>query len=123
MTPDLQRLETEATIWLASVRPDGRPHLVPIWFVWLQDEIYILTQMTSVKARNLLAKPQASVALEDGLHPLIAECSVRLEPGPYSAGLIAVFKRKYDWDITKDGEYTAMFALTPRKWLSWNEGA
>ena len=34
MTPDLQRLETEAIIWLATVRSDGRPHLTPIWFVW-----------------------------------------------------------------------------------------
>lgn len=123
MPPDLQRLETEANIWLATVRPDGRPHLVPIWFVWFQDEIYILTQLASVKARNLLANPRASVALENGSRPLIAECDARPIPAPHTAALATAFKRKYDWDITTDGDYTAMFALAPRKWLSWMEGA
>jgi hypothetical protein len=123
MTPDLQRLETEANIWLATVRPDGRPHLVPIWFVWFQDEFYILTQATSVKARNLLANPRASLALENGSRPLIAECDARLLDGPYPTRVAAAFKKKYDWDITTDGEYTAMFALTPHKWMAWNEGA
>jgi hypothetical protein len=28
------RLRHEPIIWLSSVRPDGRPHLVPIWFLW-----------------------------------------------------------------------------------------
>ena len=26
------RSETEANIWFATVRADGRPHLVPVWF-------------------------------------------------------------------------------------------
>ena len=36
-----QKLETERNIWLASVRPDGRPHLVPLWFVWCHGKVYI----------------------------------------------------------------------------------
>ena len=27
-----QRLATEPILWLATTRPDGRPHLVPVWF-------------------------------------------------------------------------------------------
>ena len=27
-------LETEPVVWLSSVRPDGNPHLVPVWFWW-----------------------------------------------------------------------------------------
>lgn len=115
MIPDLQRLETEANLWLATVRPDGRPHLVPIWFVWLNGEFHILTQPASVKARNLLVTPNACVSMEDGLRPLIAECTARPASRPYSAELAAAFKRKYDWDITPDKDYTAMFALLPVK--------
>ena len=25
-------LETEPVVWMATVRPDGRPHIVPVWF-------------------------------------------------------------------------------------------
>jgi len=28
----LRFLEQEAVVWLATVRPDGSPHLVPTWF-------------------------------------------------------------------------------------------
>src|SRR5256885_2571611 len=32
------RLRHEPIIWLSSVRPDGRPHLVPVWFLWRSEE-------------------------------------------------------------------------------------
>lgn len=118
--PHDPRLETAANLWLATTRPDGRPHLVPIWFAWLDGEIYILTSRASVKARNLLADPRASVALEDGSRPLIAECLARLVPPPYAPELAEAFLRKYDWDVHNAGEYDGMFALTPQRWLSWN---
>ena len=33
-----ERLRTEANVWLATMRPDGRPHVSPIWFVWVRLE-------------------------------------------------------------------------------------
>jgi F420H(2)-dependent biliverdin reductase len=114
-----ERLEHEANIWLATTRPDGRPHLVPIWFIWHQEEIYILTTLLTIKAKNLLANPRASVALENGNQPMIAECTARRLEAPYSPELARAFWTKYEWDITQDGEYNAMFALTPQKWLTW----
>jgi hypothetical protein len=114
------RLHSEPNIWLATTRPDGRPHLAPIWFVWLDGAAYILTALNTVKAKNLLANPRASLALENGSRPVIAECVARRVEPPYSPELAAEFMRKYEWDITRDGEYDGMFALTPVKWLIWN---
>jgi F420H(2)-dependent biliverdin reductase len=119
MMTQSERLEKEANIWLATTRPDGRPHLVPIWFVWHDQEIYILTTLSTVKAKNLLADPRASVALESGSQPVIAECRAHRVDAPYSDELAAAFRRKYDWDITKEAEYDGLFALTPHKWLTW----
>ncbi len=119
MMPRSERLEREANIWLATTRPDGRPHLVPIWFVWHDQKIYILTTLSTVKARNLLANPRASVALESGSQPVIAECTAQLVEKPYPDELSAAFQRKYNWDISRDGEYDGLFALTPQKWLTW----
>jgi hypothetical protein len=120
MVTHAERLSTEANIWLATTRPDGRPHLVPIWFVWHAEQFHILTIQTSVKAKNLLADPRASVALENGNQPVIAECTARRLDPPFAIELTEAFRHKYDWDITQDGEYNAMFALTPLKWLTWN---
>lgn len=116
---DDPRLEIKRNAWLATVRPDGRPHLVPIWFVWMEGEFFILTMESSVKARNLRAGSRAVISLEDGSRPLIAECTTRRVEPPYLAGLVEAFRLKYEWNILTDGQYNEMFALQPVKWLAW----
>lgn len=109
------RVEKAANIWLATVRPDGRPHLVPIWFVVDQERWYICTAPESVKAHNLKANPRVAVALEDGSNPYVVEGEARpVEPGP---GVVRKFKEKYDWDITTDGYYSQVFEVTVKKHL------
>jgi PPOX class probable F420-dependent enzyme len=57
-------LRHEPIIWLSSVRPDGRPHLVPIWFVWDGAAILFFSKPTAQKVRNLRHNPQAMLALD-----------------------------------------------------------
>lgn len=113
------RLLTEKNIWLATVRPDGRPHLIPIWFVWLNEKFYICTESKSVKIKNIQANPRVSVALENGTQPAIAEGTARILQQPYPVGLLAAFKDKYEWDVTTDASYNVMVEITPAKWLKW----
>jgi F420H(2)-dependent biliverdin reductase len=115
--PNAQRLLTARNIWMATVRPDGRPHLIPIWFVWINDRIYICTGLESVKARNLLTNSHVSVSLEDGNNPTVAECTAALLSKPYPDEVVRLFKSKYDWNILTDDEYGALFEFTPVKWL------
>ncbi len=49
---------------LATVRPDGRPHVAPIWFVLDDDDIVFNTWHTSVKAGNLAADSRASMVVD-----------------------------------------------------------
>ena len=32
-------LDREVIVWLSTVRPDGRPHLIPIWLLWDGDAV------------------------------------------------------------------------------------
>src|SRR5215207_8217392 len=105
--PAASRPETARNVWLATVRPDGRPHLVPIWFVTAADRWYLCTAPGSVKARNLGANPYMALALEDGDQPYIVEGQAR--PVPPDPDVIAKFKTKYDWDITTDAHYSQVF--------------
>lgn len=116
----VERLEREQNIWLATCRPNGRPHLAPIWFVWLDSKFYISTALESVKAKNMLNNPRASAALENGNQPVIAECTTRLVDRPYPESVVEAFFKKYEWDIHKDAVYNDVFELTPMKWLIWN---
>lgn len=104
------RLAQARNIWLATVRPDGRPHLVPIWFVVDDGRWYICTSPDSVKARNLQANPRVALALEDGDNPYVVEGVARqVQP---SESVAQRFKAKFDWDITTDADYGAVFEIT-----------
>jgi hypothetical protein len=107
------RLEAARNTWLASIRPEGGPHLVPVWFVVDEGRWYICTAPGSVKARNLHANPRVALALEDGSHPYVVEGEAR--PVAPSPGVITKFKAKYDWDITADAYYTQVFEVTVRR--------
>lgn len=107
------RLATAKNIWVATVRPDGRPHLAPVWFVAMNRHWYFVTDPKSVKARNLHLNPKIALSLEDGDDPVVVEG----EAGPVqpSIEVIRLFKEKYDWDITTDSRYTQVFEVRVKK--------
>ncbi len=114
-----ERLAAERNIWVASVRPDGRPHLAPVWFAWHADRVYICTDPRSVKARNLERNGHVSLALEDGTSVVICEGRAAPVSPPWPADVISLFRNKYEWDITTDEQYTELFEIIPVKWLIW----
>ena len=58
-------LEEEPIVWLSTVRPDGTPHLVPIWFWWDGEGILVFSKPDAQKVRNLRANPSVMLALGD----------------------------------------------------------
>ncbi len=109
-----RRLQTEQNLWLATVRPNGTPHLVSIWFVWVTGKIYLCTSADSVKVRNLMQNPHVSIALEDGARPVVVEGLAN----PIAAApraVIEAFKKKYDWNISGDSEYNQVVEIEPKK--------
>jgi PPOX class probable F420-dependent enzyme len=68
--PELAKAEIDAFLAqpliarIATVRPDGRPHVVPIWFHWDGTSIYMETPPTFVKARNLAANPNVAITVD-----------------------------------------------------------
>jgi PPOX class probable F420-dependent enzyme len=115
------RLEQESNVWLATVRPDGRPHLVPIWFVWHDQKIWICTPPESQKISNIRQNPKATIALEDGNQPVIIEGLAEICAGPEPRRTLSpYFETKYDWAISADtdNEYI-LFAIAPLRLVSW----
>lgn len=116
------RLQHEQICWLATVRPDGRAHLTPIWFVWLRDSFWICCNTGTVKARNMEANPAVAVSLESGSDPLVVEGTASLHARPYPADVIDAFQAKFDWDISgnvpdPDGDFGVLAEITPTKWV------
>jgi PPOX class probable F420-dependent enzyme len=50
---------------LATTRADGRPHVVPIWFVLNGDTLVFTTGADTVKGRNLQRDPRVCITVDD----------------------------------------------------------
>jgi PPOX class probable F420-dependent enzyme len=68
MTEDEVReyLAGQKVINVASIGPNGRPHLAPLWYFPHEDGVATSTYGTSQKAKNLRRLPEATVLVEDG---------------------------------------------------------
>jgi hypothetical protein len=119
LTTARKRLEEEPNMWLATTRSDGRPHLVPVWFVWKRGYFYLCIEGSSVKARNIRSRKHVSLALEDGSKPLICEGEAAPVPEPWPAEVIRAFRKKYDWGISPQDQYDLLIRVKPKKWLGW----
>lgn len=51
---------------LATIGPDGQPHLTAMWYAVIDGEIWLETKAKSQKAVNLRRDPRVSFLLEDG---------------------------------------------------------
>ena len=59
-----QRLRNDPLVWLITVRPDGRPHVVPVWFFWDDETFLICSHPNSQKLRNLRQNSHVILALD-----------------------------------------------------------
>jgi PPOX class probable F420-dependent enzyme len=118
MTSRAERLATDMNVWFAAVRADGRPHLTPIWFVYVDDHMWLCTTAGAVKARLVRANPRVSVALEDGNAPVTGEGTAVVRPvGDAPDKVRNAFQAKYAWDIREDPD-NVVIDITIAKWLS-----
>ncbi len=54
---------------VATVREDGRPHVVPIWFVMDGDDILFTTWHTTVKLQNMRHDGRVALCVDDETPP------------------------------------------------------
>jgi PPOX class probable F420-dependent enzyme len=57
------------TAKVASCRPDGRPHVAPVWFVLDANDLVFTTHRDSVKGKNLRHDPRVMLAVDDEQPP------------------------------------------------------
>jgi nitroimidazol reductase NimA-like FMN-containing flavoprotein (pyridoxamine 5'-phosphate oxidase superfamily) len=120
-----ERLQRARNYWVATVRPNGRPHVVPIWGVWHDDRFYFDGSPETRHIRNLTANSAMSVHLEHGEDVVIIEGTASASAAPdqaLAAALVQGFRVKYaptyepgpdQWD---EG---GLYVVQPRVVLAW----
>ena len=76
-------LDEQRTVICATNGRDGWPHLMPLWYVVRDDELWSWTYASSQKVRNIERDPQATVQVEAGteyqeLRGVMFKCEVEL---------------------------------------------
>ena len=80
-------LDAQRTVTCATIGPQGRPHLVALWYVPMGAQLDCWTYATSQKARNLERDPRATLLTEAGttyqeLRGVSLECDAELVRDP-----------------------------------------
>jgi hypothetical protein len=123
-----QKLTEAKNYWLCTVRPDGRPHAVPKWGVYLEGKLYFDGSPETRHARNIVKNPAVSVHLESGDDVVIVEGKMLPSPRPspqLGAGLARAYAAKYaalgytpgpdQWD------QGGLYEVVPHTALAWTK--
>jgi PPOX class probable F420-dependent enzyme len=113
-------LERARLYWVATTRPDGRPHATPIWGAWVDETFYFEGGARTRRGRNLAANPAVAVHLErDDAVVLLEGVAEITTPDPATFARIAdAFTAKYKYR-PETGE--GMYAVRPRVVLAWRQ--
>lgn len=122
------RLVASLHYWLASVRPDGTPHSVPRWGVWVDGRFYYDGAPTTRHTRNVEVNPAVTLTLESGTEVVIVEgasTATRADADGLGTRLAAAFEKYHSagyspgpdsWSGEDGG---GLRVITPRRALAW----
>jgi PPOX class probable F420-dependent enzyme len=125
-----QRLREEPTIWFTTVRADGRPHTVPVWFLWDGETFLIFSKPGTLKIRNVQRNPYITLALDgtkQGTDVVIVEGEAELLSEPSRNIMGPAHFEKYAslikaWRVDPERmveDFSQPIRIKPTKFLSW----
>lgn len=101
------------TFWVSTIHPANRPHVMPVWGVWVDDAFVFSTGRKSRKGRNLVANPACSVTNDNGGEAVIVDgAAEEVTDNAALERIAAAYKKKYKMDPRSMGE--PIFAVRPR---------
>jgi PPOX class probable F420-dependent enzyme len=125
-----RRLREEIMIWLTTVRSDGQPQSVPVWFLWDGETFLIYSQPGRQKLRNIGGNPRVGLHLNSndrgGDVVRVEGAAQMLEDFP-PATEVGEYLEKYRESIARIGfdpdgfarTYSVALRVTPGRWQIW----
>jgi PPOX class probable F420-dependent enzyme len=125
-----RRLGEEEISWLTTVRSDGQPQSVPVWFLWDGEGFLVYSQPGRQKLKNIARNPRVDVNLNSNAHGgdvVRAECEAEVVEGAPPANEVGPYLEKYREAIARIGydeegfarDYSVALRLTPTRWQVW----
>jgi PPOX class probable F420-dependent enzyme len=124
------RLKEEEISWLTTVRSDGQPQTVPVWFLWDDEGFLIYSQPNRQKLNNLSRNPHVGLNLNSdayGGDVVRLEGTATIDEDAPPANEVAPYVEKYRESIARIGfdpegfarAYSVAVRVTPERWQVW----
>jgi general stress protein 26 len=128
-----EQLEKASIYWLATVRPDGRPHVTPLLAIWLDGALYFCTGAGERKAKNLAHNPQCVITtgcnVLEGVDLVVEGEAMQVSDEATLQRLADRYASKYDWHYTVrdgafygDGGRADVYEVSPATAFSFGKG-
>ena len=125
-----RRLREEWIAWLTTVRSDGQPQSVPVWFLWDGEGFQIYSQPDRQKLKNIGRNPRVGLHLNSndrGGDVVRVEGIAEILDGFPPATEIPEYLEKYRKSIARIGfdpeafarAYSVVLRVTPERWQLW----
>jgi nitroimidazol reductase NimA-like FMN-containing flavoprotein (pyridoxamine 5'-phosphate oxidase superfamily) len=122
----VERIEGSHYYWLSTVRPNGRPHCMPVWGIWMDEQLWFSSSPGSRKTLNLESHPWAVVSTDDPTEPVVIEgAAVRVgsaeEPekiSAFAAGVSTKYESQYPVEFFMEN---ATFRIEPHRVIGMTE--
>jgi hypothetical protein len=127
-------LAAERTCRVATSGEDGRPHVVPLWFVWDNGALWLSSVVRSQRWTDLMRDPRVAVVIDAGVGYTelrgvelsgsvvpVGDVPRTGAPVPQLSQVEQLFANKYSGGVfvPPDGRH-AWLRLTPEKLVSWD---
>lgn len=123
-----ERLRSNEMVWLTTVRSDGRPHSVPVWFLWESETILIFSKPNTQKIYNLRQNHYVTLALDDTKKGVvILEGTAELLGRGDASERLQAYGEKYREGLRRIGvtveAFTTLYSqpirVTPVRLITW----
>jgi PPOX class probable F420-dependent enzyme len=125
-----RRLREEEISWLTTVRADGQPQSVPVWFLWTGEDFLIYSQPGRQKLRNIGRNPRVDLNLNSNAYGgdvVRVEGIAEIVENAPPAGEVPEYVEKYRAAIARIGfdpdgfarAYSVAVRVTPARWQVW----
>jgi PPOX class probable F420-dependent enzyme len=123
-------LQEEEIAWLTTVRHDGQPQSVPVWFLWEGETFLIYSQPDRQKLRNIHQNPRVALNLNSnprGGDIVRIEGTAGIVEDTPPADEVPEYVQKYQAAIARIGfdppgfaqAYSVPFRVTATRWQVW----
>lgn len=94
-----QRLKKSRNYWITTVKPNGAPHTMVVWALWMDGRLLFSTGSKSRKSRNLTENPLCVMCTELASEAVIVEGVAEVADLAARRKMLPVYERKYKFDL------------------------